>query len=403
MSVDTEAIERFGVDRDADTTVLDRIVDELDGSEIHAIAVTATRRSTHYAVVAHTTSNSGGDVIDLRTVVVDLDDESVRVTDNGMWIPFDRDAVHAVLKGLARTHTDMAEPDAEGRSPAGLSAVSTPASEVLSTPVEDDDEAPSDGWGDEWGNGEGPPPDAHDLVSRLREADLDGERFSRLDFGSKTPWERRTDPDEGRPVGELLGNFGVETYESGRLVVVDVDYPDEVDRELPETYAVSSASGSDDRAHYYYALPDGVEKYGLYDYYGSWALKPDFGDVWIAGEYVVGPGSRLDDGGTYEVVDDVPIATIKPSELMSIVPRSVDEAEGHDDDVEDDEDGDADADEDGVERESITGSTPDAEDADLVTCSECGRFVRRGAATLTDLGDGPVYVCDEHDEHEGRA
>jgi len=389
VSVESEDVDELGVVDEVGETVLDRIYAELDPTEIHAIALTATRGSTHYAVVASTGRNSGGDVIDLRTVVVDLDDDNVRRTDNGMWIPFDEDAVHAVLKSLARTHTDMRETDGDAREPAALSAVAASAGDVLSTVVEDEDEDEPDGWGVEYGNGAGEPPEAHELVERLREAGLRTDRFSRLEFESKEPWERYAE----RPVGELLGNYGVETLESGRLIVIDVDYPDDAPLdELPETYAVSSPNGDDRRAHHYYALPEGVDKHGLHDYYDSWVVKPDFGDVWIAGEYVVGPGSRAE-GGEYEVVDDRPIATIEATTIMDLLPRSAG-ADGseHEDDVGEPSEDEGDV-EDDRDDEDAEPSEDDDED-DLVVCDVCDVEVDRDMATLTDRGDGPVYVCE---------
>lgn len=390
MSVDSDTIDVLGADGEEATTVLDRITAELDPTEIHAVALTATRGSTHYAVVASTGRNSGGDVIDLRTVVVDLAEENVRRTDNGMWIPYDEDAVLAVLRGLSRTHTDVRETDGEAREPLALSAVAADAEEVLSTPVEDEEDHDPDGWGEEYGNGAGEPPQVHDLVDRLREADLRVDRFSRLDFESKTPWERYAE----RTADELLGNYGVETLEEGSLVVLDVDYPEDAP-DLPETYAVSSPNGSDERAHHYYRLPEDVDKHGLFDYYGSWALKPSWGDVWIAGEYVVGPGSRAD-GGSYDVVADRPIETIEAAELMDLVPRSVDgdeDATGVEEetetetDVEDDRAGADDAVDDDRAGE-------DADETDGVECDACGEVVDREEATLDDRGDGPVYVCE---------
>ena len=393
MSVTSEALDVIGLGGGDATTVLDRILDELDPVELHAIAITATRGSTHYAVVAKTGRNSGGDVIDLRTVVVDLDDESVRVTDNGMWIPYDPDVVTAVLRSLARTHTDMTGDADDVREPAALSAVSTSATEILSTPVDDEDEHDADGWGVEYGNGQGTIPATYDLVDRLREADVETERFSRIKYGDKTPIDRAAD----YAASDMMGNYGVETLEDDRLIVVDVDYPDDAPLDqLPETYRVSSPNGSDERAHHYYVLPEGFEKHGIYDYYGSWALKPEWGDVWIAGEYVVGPGSRLDDGGSYDVVDDVPIATIEPSDLMSLVPRSRSNDEPDEDDSAEDDEDELDVD--------VVDMTDDEPDEDLVVCDVTGKKVPREDATLTDRGDGPVYVADGvDDDTEGDA
>lgn len=394
MSVDSDTIDVLGADGEEATTVLDRITAELDPTEIHAVALTATRGSTHYAVVASTGRNSGGDVIDLRTVVVDLAEENVRRTDNGMWIPYDEDAVLAVLRGLSRTHTDVRETDGEAREPLALSAVAADAEEVLSTPVEDEEDHDPDGWGEEYGNGAGEPPQVHDLVDRLREADLRVDRFSRLDFESKTPWERYAE----RTADELLGNYGVETLEEGSLVVLDVDYPEDAP-DLPETYAVSSPNGSDERAHYYYRLPEDVDKHGLFDYYGSWALKPSWGDVWIAGEYVVGPGSRAD-GGSYDVVADRPIETIEAAELMDLVPRSVEgdeEATGVEEETEtetDVEDDRAGADEAVDDDRGDEDGDEDGDETDGVECDACGEVVDREEATLDDRGDGPVYVCE---------
>ena len=83
-------------------TVLEQIVDALDGvEELHAIAATHRSGSAIYLVVTSTRQmvdvSTAPDletpVVDARTVVVDLEDEMVTPTENGLWFPRDESVV----------------------------------------------------------------------------------------------------------------------------------------------------------------------------------------------------------------------------------------------------------------------------------------------------------------------
>lgn len=368
-------------DDDEIETVYERLLEELDPDRLHGILLHRRKsrdERVYYMVVAQSSRKFGGPALDLRTVTVDLEADKVVTGDNGLWVPRETDVLDNLTRLVGRSTTDVARDDNESE-PLMLSAIGESIGELLEEDVSEDDFEPEDGWGVDYGNGQGEPPEVWDLVDRLEEANLETERFSRLDFESKTPWERYAN----RPASELLGNYGVETLEDGRLIILDVDYPEALDVELPETLAVSSANGSDERAHYYYALPEDIDKHGLHDYYESWVLKPDWGDVWIAGEYVVGPGSRLDDGGSYDVVSDEPIRELEATEIMDLIPRSVND--DSDDEVDDDADEETDV-------EIVDHTDEDDDEEELVECWETGEMIAPDDAVLVQRDGQPVYV-----------
>jgi len=191
----------------------------------------------------------------------------------------------------------------------------------------------------EWGYGAGPPPEVSIVVERLEEAGLDpSEHLSQLVWGNKTPIDRVT-----RPVDGLVGNYGIELLprESG-LVALDVDYPEEfpVDDDLPETLEVSSPHGSDDQRHILLKCDD---KERLAEDLGAWTIRSaEWGDLWIGGCHVVGPGSQLsefgcDEGsndrgerggceacenpeaGRYRIVQNAPIAEVEPETILELI------------------------------------------------------------------------------------
>lgn len=90
-------------------TVREAIEDSLDADEIHGLAVTSRRDETIYCVVSQSTTWGEHEmpVLDLRTVVVDLESESVSVSDNGMWVPRDSDVSLSLTRLLGRTTTDL--------------------------------------------------------------------------------------------------------------------------------------------------------------------------------------------------------------------------------------------------------------------------------------------------------
>lgn len=359
-------------DEDETETVLDRIVDQLDPERIHGIEFHGSNGQTYYGVVAYSGTQNGLPVLDLRTVVVDLEQQVVKIHNNGLWIPRSSENAEALVKLLARSTSDLAGSSSRDAPPATISSIGADPESILTQEIEGDEyEAPDDGWGETWGNGQGEPPEAHALVRRLEEAGVETERFSRLNFGEKTPWERYAN----RPVDELLGNYGVETLEGDPLVVVDVDYPEDAPIDaLPETYRVSSPNGSDERAHHYYVVEDSDR---VAEHFGTAAVKPGWGDVWVSGEYVVGPGCRADDG-RYEVVSDVPITEIAADDLIDLLEDSWTREEQTIEPEPEDDDRVAQADDEGAAE---------------VVCHDCGREIEGDEATLTDRDGSPVYVC----------
>lgn len=390
----SELAEEAADDSGTLTTVRDRLIQQLDADQIHGVVGSARRGDTVYLIISYTVEKPGGDATHLRTVVVDEAAGTVKISDNGMWFPSSADTVDGLIGAMARTHTDLS---GDGHAePVTKSTSAVDVDDVLARPVEADEyEAANGGWGESWGNGNGPPPQVHKLHQRLSEADLPTARYSRLDFGKSTPWERYANRD----CDELLGNYGVETghpFEEAdmddrvlgedQLVIVDVDDPDAAPVEqLPETFSVSSPTGGDDRAHHYYKVPD---KAALYDAFGSWAIKPGWGDIWVAGEYVAGPGcyrEATDDkpGGRYEIVSDRPIRQVSADDLMPLLGEP-DEDEADDDTDELDFDRDTD--------EEEADDTDDEPDERTVTCALSGREIPRDEAVLRDVDGSAQYV-----------
>lgn len=395
---DLEHAEADGGDEeDPAPTVRERIEEELDAEQIHGITVTAKRGTTTYCVVSQTKEQHGGEVVDLRTVVVDLAEETVKVSDNGLWIPRDSETLEGLTQVVARTTTEVGS-GREYDEPVRASIDEVDVDDLLATEIAPDDYDPGvDGWGDSWGNGQGAPPEIHEFVDRLLEADVETERFSRLDYGAKSPWERYAN----RPASELMGNYGVETLEDDPLIVIDVDDPEDAPLdELPETYAVSSPHGDDRRAHHFYRV-EGKE--AVYDHFGSWAVKPGWGDVWIAGEYVVGPGSMLNgcqkddchecakpEGGRYTVHRDTAIESLDADDLIDLLESSWSRDE--DDEDADDLDGADEPEQDAVETDAV--DEDDGEDDEhTVECHDCGAEIPDEDAVLADRDGAPVYVC----------
>ncbi len=367
------------VDDDVPDTVLDRIVEQLDPDRIHGIEFHGSNGRAYYGVVAYSAEQNGMDVLDLRTVVVDLRDDVVKVHDNGLWIPRFEGAAGALTSIVARASSEIDGSIEQQGAPLTASAINTDADRILGHEIEDDYQPDDgDGWGSTWGNGNGEPPEAHTLVDRLEQADVRTDRFSRLEFGKKTPWERYGE----RTLDGLLGNYGVETIEGDALVVVDVDYPADAPLgDLPETFRVSSPNGDDDRAHHYYRVPN---KEAVAEHFGTPAVKPGWGDVWLSGEYVVGPGCRAD-GGKYEIVLDVPIATLSSDEMIDLLEDDVDEADEADDRLEEIDAGHP-------EPEPVDDDAQE-DDEPAVECYDCGSDLDPGTARLEDRDGSPAYIC----------
>ena len=395
---------------ETETETVRRLLSEQINGDLHGLAITRQQGETTYCVVSRSTTWDQIDesvdmdipVTDIRTVVVDEDSETVKLSDNGLWIPGDTDVSESLTRLLSRTTSDK-RGSTDG-SPLTLSAVDgLDAESLLSKQFEREtvesgqhvDKMDSHGGIDPsrpWGYGGGPPPEVSKAVERLQEAGLDPEdHLSRLVWGKKEPMDRQP-----RPVEELTGNYGIELQprDSG-LIAIDVDYPDEFpDSELPETFEVSSPHGDDRRRHIVFRCDD---KERLADEIGAWAVQGvDWGDLWVGDRYLVGPGSQLSEfgcdngdhdrgerggceacedpaGGHYRVISDKPIATVSADRILSLL----------------DESGFANAE----RRDGPTDPDPperdDERDDGLPTCDNCG--AARDPEDLTELAT--VTVC----------
>lgn len=342
--------------------VADVLIDELDADEIHGLTVTQRRGETFYLVVSSSTTWDQIDddvdhsipVLDLRTAVVDLEDDQVTISDNGIWVPQEADVTEQLTKLLARTTTDLSSGESAG-PPAAHSAIDVDPDLLLEREIETDD-SPDGQAVDKmdrhtgidparsWGYGAGPPPEIDRVVDRLEEADLNpADHTTRLVWGKKEPMTRNP-----RPIDDLMGNYGIELQPRGYgLIAIDVDYPDEFpDSELPETLEVSSPHGDDEQRH---ILLRCDEKRDVAEALGGWAIQSvSWGDLWIGDRYVVGPGSQLSeygcddgdhqrgeaggcdacedpDGGYYEILEDRPIAEVDADTILDLV----DDSEGY--------------------------------------------------------------------------
>lgn len=346
-------------------TVRERLEGELEGGRIHGLVVTRRQSDTIYVVVVQSTTWDAIDddvdldipVLDMRTAVVDLDKDTVRVSNNGIWVPRSTEIAGGLTQLLGRTTSDLNGAVGEGAGPLLKSAVDGLEADMLLERELEVREEVQDQYVSKmentvgidpsrpWGYGAGPPPEIDRVVELLEAAGLDpAEHVTRLVFGKKEPMDRKP-----RPVDELKGNYGIELLprKSG-LIAIDVDYPEHFpEAELPDTLEVSSPHGDDDRRHVILRCDD---KERIAEEIGAWAVQSvPWGDLWIGDRYVVGPGSQLSefgcddgehergerggcercedpDGGYYRIVNDVPIATVDADAILELVPEEILEA-----------------------------------------------------------------------------
>jgi len=397
-------------------TVRERLTDELDAEQLHGLAVTRRQGETIYAVVSRSTTWDAVDdsvdmdipVLDVRTVAIDLDDDAVRVSDNGIWVPRESDVSESLTALLARASTDLNKGlDPETNLTLKSAVDGLDAGDVLDREIEveadhvdgqDVDKMERHTGIDpsrSWGYGGGPPPEIVDAVKRLRKAGLDeSDHLHRLVWGKKEPLDRTM-----RPVEEMVGNYGIELQprESG-LIAIDVDYPEHFpESELPETWEVSSPHGDDERRHIIFRCE---EKDKIAEELGAWAVqRVDWGDLWIGNRYVVGPGCQLSefgcdaDGytrdepggcetcedherGYYRVVSDNPIATVSADRVLALLEES-----------------------DYVPRNGPADPDPpeaddrDDDETDATTCDSCGAVRKPDNLKNLDFGDSEGKIC----------
>ena len=404
------------------TTVREKIADVLEADRIHGLTITRRQekegqRDTVYCVVSQSTTWDQIDddvdldipVLDIRTVVVDLEADTVKVSDNGIWVPQEVGVADNITKLLARSTTDLnggIDPDVD---PLTSSAVGGLEPEMLlDQEIDDQDEIvgqmtdrmrretgidPSR----EWGYAAGPPPEVEAAVERLEEAGLDpSNHLTRLVFGQKEPYQKRSIRYAAE---DLKGNYGIELNPNpAGLVAIDVDYPAEFpdDVDLPETWEISSPHGDDTRRHIVLRCENKDE---IAEELGAWAVQSlEWGDLWIGDRYLVGPGSQLseygcDDGdhergeeggcsacedpddGYYEVVNDAPIATVDAETILELVPDK----------------------DEGEKRNDLADPDPPGKDDDLedgqLRCDACGAVKDEEEIRSTTLGGDTRRYC----------
>ncbi len=122
------------------------------------------------------------------------------------------------------------------------------------------------------------------------------------------------------------GNYGIAAGYGG-LAIFDSDEETRLQElgvfeMLPPTFRVRTGRGG---FHRYYYIPDLDSKIILYDNTLKDSEKPEealhLGEIQWIGTQVVGPGSTHPNGNKYEVVDDLPIATITKAQLLDAISR----------------------------------------------------------------------------------
>lgn len=176
------------------------------------------------------------------------------------------------------------------------------------------------------------------MAERIREADLDSERFINVHDGEKGTHNHTQFGAE-----RISGNYGI--YAGGGLVDVDVDdYSEDTNDDalaavngLPATLTVETPhTDGVTGGHRFYRVEPGDEfetaEEACQAVTGATNPTPSWGEIRVKNQYVVGPGSELDgcdkewcgecatpDGGGYKIANDRPIATITADELADIL------------------------------------------------------------------------------------
>lgn len=166
------------------------------------------------------------------------------------------------------------------------------------------------------------------IPNQLRE--IVGLRFVPILRGQKKPvgqkWSSKANYFFTDPI--LLGylaeghNYGILTGMAG-LIVLDVDDVERLDelgiiKNLPKTLTVKTGRGG---LHFYFHCEGQVDKIIL-EHPELKDLEGDplhLGELQASGQQVVGPGSIHPNGNKYEVVNNVPIATISKDRLLEIL------------------------------------------------------------------------------------
>jgi len=191
------------------------------------------------------------------------------------------------------------------------------------------------------------------IVDRLAEAGLDTERFVDVENQGKASLDHTR-----HPASDVEGNYGIYAVDEDPLIILDVDDYDALDDKsglkalthLPTTLEQKSPHGGTHRLYVVEATVDGRLIAEVFeDEFGTKNPNPSWGEIRVANQYVVGAGSELnhagcDDGKAgcpsvgidkYELHADREIATISPSDILSVLRKDPNYAEDEQDEVAD--------------------------------------------------------------------
>ncbi|WP_158853811.1 phage/plasmid primase, P4 family [Halorhabdus sp. CUG00001] len=188
--------------------------------------------------------------------------------------------------------------------------------------------------------------DRETLARRLTDVGLIEDRLIPVADGSKASEVRHNDASTRESsFASLSGNYGVyagANPASDRwLIDVDIDdYADDADSDaleavtsLPETFTVASPHTDGDTGGHRYYYIDGKDVHkSIETVAGAKNPGPSWGEIRVHNQYVVGPGSQLDEcdkewcdeckkpnGGHYEIANDAPIAELTLPELFKVI------------------------------------------------------------------------------------
>jgi hypothetical protein len=319
-----------------DERTVEQLLDERIDGDVESVAWHGVNGSAKYGLVGHIT---GDDRAQLTTVVLDVDDDTLRVhRDNSLWLPADPQVLDVATRSLARLTSVAAGSLDEDREPLAESLLPFDADEVGAYELVDDYD-PSEQDDDEpWQASEGP--DEMDVVhQRLVDSPIDNaDRMIRLERGGKAPWSGEPQRIMRHP-DEVGGNYGVEVAEDDDLVVLDVDDMEAAPLDRLPDDGLTSESPHGGR-HYLLHAPGWLdtfrERFDVLNPHTEW------GEVRSQDGYVVGPGCRItrckygcdvddceatkcghgccteDDPGVY-LLDDGQIATIDAETLADLL------------------------------------------------------------------------------------
>lgn len=229
------------------------------------------------------------------------------------------------------------------------------------------------------------------LAQRLNEAGLLDNRFIPVRDGAKASLVNHHEPENRHSsFANVSGNYGVYAGaapdNSRHLIVVDKD--EETDgldaaNALPDTLSTESphTDGADLGHDYYLIVGENVAE-RLKDAIGVYNPVPEWGEVRVRNQYVVGPGSELDscdkdwhdcsqDGeGHYRISKDAPIAEIELNDLVDVLKAS------------------------GYDETDTTQDTPESVETDSDGYEEAKEVARNDSKIVTYLTEGAGVEFD---------